>query len=190
MRARSGRRFQVAVALEEPDQPIWRRLEVRSDVTLAGLHRIIAAAFDRDEGDRHSYRTPYGEFGTDDGPDTEERPDGSVTLAQVAPGPGHRLVYSSGEEAWQHWLRVERVLDGPPAVPRCTDGERAAPPETCEGFSGYETLLEALAGLDAQNDEEREDSEVTLAEFGFEGGSFDPEYFDLWSVNHRLAGLN
>jgi hypothetical protein len=179
--------FQVTVALEEPDPTIWRRLEVRSDVTLIGLHRIIAAAFDRDENEEHSFRTSYGEFGSSDyGAGKEERHDVTVQLAQVAPGPGHRLGYYAGEQRWQYWLRVERVLDTPPDAPRCIDGGRAAPPDTCESYSDYEILLQALAGVDDEDEEEREEHEVTLAEYGCEGG-FDPEWFDIDEINRRLS---
>ena len=168
--------FRISVGLSEPDPPIWRRLEVGSNVTLARLHRIIAVAFDRDEDGEHDFRTGYGEFGTE----FADRPDDEVTLAQVAPGPGHRLGYHLAE--WEHWIRVESLIDFPVA-PRCVTGERAAPPDGCDSLSDYESMLEALQGP------EDEVHEGLLDEYGVRGG-FDPERFDAVFTSHRLARLS
>ncbi|SFJ10167.1 plasmid pRiA4b ORF-3 family protein [Amycolatopsis regifaucium] len=167
--------LRLAVALTESDRAIWRRLEVRSDVTLAGLHRILAATFDRDERQDHRFETAYGGFGTDIQGGEGDRSDDEVTLGQVVTAPGHRLVHEV--ENWRHWIRVEQRV-GLPAAPRCLDGERAAPPETCKGEQDYEMLLEALKSPDD------EDSEALLEEFG---AGFDPEWFDRVVINERLA---
>jgi hypothetical protein len=37
--------YQLKVTLVDSKPPIWRRLLVRSDITLAGLHDILPAAF-------------------------------------------------------------------------------------------------------------------------------------------------
>lgn len=168
--------YRLSVGLKDADPDIWRRLEVGSNVTLARLHRIIAVAFDRDEGEEHAFRTRYGEFGTGDA----DRPDEGVTLAQVAPGPGHRLDYEDAN--WEHWIRVESVIDFP-LVPRCVTGERAAPPDGCEDMFAYRSLLEALEDPDDEYHEE------LLEEYGLRGG-FDPEWFDAVFTSHRLARLS
>ncbi|WP_245192075.1 plasmid pRiA4b ORF-3 family protein [Amycolatopsis azurea] len=171
--------LRLAVALSEPDDAIWRRLEVRSDVTLAGLHRILAAAFDRDERWHHRFETAYGGFSVDAQSGEGDRLDDEVTLGQVVTSPGHRLVYET--EGWWHWIRVEKLV-GPPRTARCLDGERAAPPPECEDMSGYETLLEAL------RDPDDEENEELIEEFG--GRGFDPEWFDKEVVDERLARLS
>jgi len=165
--------MRIAVGVDELDPVIWRRLEVRSDVTLAGLHRILAVAFNREPGTDHSFRTGYGEFGAC------ERPPDEATLGQVAPGPGHRLSYEC--EGWCLWIRVENIT-AVPVAPRCLGGERAAPPEGCNGESAYETLLEALADPDDEYNEE------ILFDYGLEGG-FDPEWFVPAFVTEKLARL-
>ncbi|EME55583.1 ORF-3 family protein [Amycolatopsis decaplanina DSM 44594] len=169
----------LAVALSELDDAIWRRLEVRSDVTLDGLHRILAAAFDRDERRHHRFETAYGGFSADAQSCEGDRLDDEVTLGQVVTSPGHRLVYES--ESWRHWIRVER-LAALPEAPSCLDGERAAPPAECEDPSSYEMLLEAL------RDPDGEENEALLEELG--GHGFDPEWFDKEVVDERLARLN
>ncbi|WP_410649224.1 plasmid pRiA4b ORF-3 family protein [Amycolatopsis sp. cmx-4-54] len=171
--------FRLAVALSAPDDAIWRRLEVRSDVTLAGLHRILAAAFDHDERRHHRFETAYGGFSVDAQSGEGDRLDDEVTLGQVITSPGHRLVYEV--EYWKHWIRVERLV-AIPRAPSCLDGERAAPPAECEDERSYEMLLEAL------RDPDGEDNEALLEELG--GHGFDPEWFDKEVVDERLARLS
>ncbi|MER6670877.1 plasmid pRiA4b ORF-3 family protein [Amycolatopsis japonica] len=168
----------LAVALCEPDDAIWRRLEVRSDVTLAGLHRILAAAFDRGEGEYHRFETAYGGFSVDAQSCEGDRFDDEVTLGQVVTSPGHRLVYEA--ESWRHWIRVERLV-GLPEAPSCLGGERAAPPPECEDERSYEMLLEA------RRDPYDEDNEDLIEELG---AGFDPEWFDREVINERLARLS
>ncbi|OLZ56704.1 hypothetical protein BS329_01865 [Amycolatopsis coloradensis] len=166
----------LAVALSGPDRAIWRRVEVRSDVTLAGVHRILAAVFDRDERQYHRFETAYGVFSSDGQGGEGDRLDDQVLLGQVVTAPGHRLPYEA--ERWRHWIRVERVVDLP-ETPSCLDGERAAPPPECEDEHAYEMLLEALR--DPGDDE----NEGLLEELG--GYGFDPEWFDREGVNARLG---
>ncbi|WP_241832967.1 plasmid pRiA4b ORF-3 family protein [Amycolatopsis sp. CB00013] len=168
----------LAVGLAELDDAIWRRVEVRSDVALAGLHRILAAAFDRDEREYHRFETPYGGFSVDAQSCDGDRFDDEVTLGQVVTSPGHRLVYEA--ESWRHWIRVERLV-GLPDAPSCLGGERAAPPPECEDQGSYEMLLEAL------RDPYDEDNEELIEELG---AGFDPEWFDREVVNQRLARLS
>ncbi|WP_228688214.1 plasmid pRiA4b ORF-3 family protein [Amycolatopsis keratiniphila] len=171
--------LRLAVALSSPDDAIWRRLEVRSDVTLAGLHRILAAAFDRDERRQHRFETEYGSFSADAQSGEGERLDDEVELGQIATSPGHRLLYEV--EYWKHWIRVEQLVALPEA-PSCLDGERAAPPAECEDEQSYEMLLEA------RRDPYDEENEDLLEELG--GVGFDPEWFDREVVNERLARLS
>ncbi|WP_235783646.1 plasmid pRiA4b ORF-3 family protein [Amycolatopsis orientalis] len=171
--------LRLAVALAEPDDAIWRRLEVRSDVTLADLHRSLAAAFDRAEREYHRFETAYGGFGADILGGEGDRLDDEVTLGQVVTSPGHRFVYEA--ERWRHWLRVESLVALPEA-PRCLDGERAAPPADCDDERGYEMLLDAL------RDPDDEVNEGLIEELGGQG--FDPEWFDKEVVDERLARLS
>lgn len=171
--------LRLAVALAELDDAIWRRLEVRSDVTLAGLHRILAAAFDREEREYHRFQTAYGGFSVDAQSCEGDRFDDEVTLGQVITSPGQRLVYET--EGWRHWIRVERLVALPEAS-SCLDGERAAPPAECDDGQSYEMLLEAL------RDPGGEDNEELLEELG--GSGFDPAWFDREEANRRLARLS
>lgn len=78
---------------------------------------------------------------------------------------------------------VEKILapeESPADLPVCLAGARACPPEDCGGMPGYESFLEAL------RDPAHEEHDAMLA---WVGGSFDPEAFDLKSVNRLLQRM-
>jgi Plasmid pRiA4b ORF-3-like protein len=137
--------YQIKVGLRGAKPPIWRRLEVHADTSLADLHDIIQVAFGWEDCHMHVFETAYGPFGVADR-ELGHRAEGPVTLEQVASGSGDRLqyVYDFGDN-WAHDIVVEKVLDRQPVrYPRCTGGRRAAPPEDCGGIWGYAELVEVL----------------------------------------------
>ncbi|MFG1881311.1 plasmid pRiA4b ORF-3 family protein [Micromonospora sp. NPDC049102] len=138
--------YQIKVSLREAKPPIWRRLELPADTSLADLHHIIQVAFGWDDAHLHVFETPYGDFGVADR-ELGYRSEAPVTLEQVAPGVGDRLryTYDLGDN-WTHEIAVEKMLDRQPVeYPRCTGGRRAAPPEDCGGVWGYAELVEVLS---------------------------------------------
>ncbi len=64
--------------------------------------------------------------------------------------------------------------------PRCVKGKLACPPEDCGGVSGYYQLLETI------QDSHHPDYQDML---DWLGEGFDPEAFDLDSVNVQLRSL-
>ena len=73
-------------------------------------------------------------------------------------------------DGWRHNVILEGVLLSDPdqQYPRCTDGERACPPEDCGGAPGYCRLLDSLSG--SENVELEKPS-------NWLGQNFDPEEF-------------
>jgi hypothetical protein len=138
--------YQIKVGLRGTKPPIWRRLELPADTSLADLHHIIQVAFDWEDCHMHVFETAYGAFGVADR-ELGHRAESPVTLEQVAPGAGDRLqyTYDFGDD-WTHEIVVEKVLDRSPApYLRCTGGRRAAPPEDCGGIWGYAELIEVIS---------------------------------------------
>jgi len=64
--------------------------------------------------------------------------------------------------------------------PVCIKGRRACPPEDCGGTGGYTDLLRIIRN---PRDEQYERMMQWL------GGKFDPEYFDLDTVNRKLKRI-
>ena len=179
--------YQLKVGLRGTKPPIWRRLEVPADISLASLHVVIQVAFGWDDSHLHVFETPYGRFGA---ADTElgHRAEARATLEQVAPSVRSKVTYTYdfGDD-WEHDIVVEKVLarDQATSYPRCTSGRRAAPPEDCGGIWGYEALTEALADPDHPEHEER------LEWLGLDDAAeFDPAAFDAAAVTHALARLS
>ncbi|MPY96897.1 MAG: plasmid pRiA4b ORF-3 family protein [Actinophytocola sp.] len=176
--------YQIKVGLQGAKPPIWRRLEVPADVTLAKLHGMIQAAFDWDGGHMHVFETPYGDFGVSDR-ELDIRAETSATLEQVAPGAKSKIryVYDLGDN-WGHDILVEKELDRDASVkyPRCTGGRRAAPPDDCGGIWGYDVLVATLA------DPAHPDHGDMLEWMGLElGAEFDPAQFDVAEINRALS---
>ncbi len=188
-RKKSGRPapvYQLKVGLRGAKPPIWRRLEVPADVSLARLHMVIQAAFGWDDSHLHVFETPYGRFGIADA-DLGHRAEAPVTLEQVAPAAGGKLryVYDFGDD-WEHDIVVEKVLDRDPAAayPRCTGGRRAGPPEDCGGVWGYAELVEVMADPGHPEHQDR------LEWLGLDDAAgFTPDRFDAEAVSQALSAV-
>jgi hypothetical protein len=178
--------YQIKVGLRGAKPPIWRRLEMPADISLARLHTVIQVAFGWDDSHLHVFETPYGRFGTAD-PELGSRAEAPVTLEQVAPAVGRKLsyTYDFGDD-WVHDIVVEKVLDrgGRSAAVRCTGGRRAAPPEDCGGIWGYAELVEVLRDPGHPEHAER------LEWMGLDDAAdFEPSRFDADAVTRALAAV-
>lgn len=194
---------------------IWRRLLVRSDLTLFGLHRVIQIAFGWEDYHLDAFRVHGRRFGTQwTGKRHHLVEDGKIlrelTLADLSLRVRQRMMYEYDfGDFWEHEVRVE-AREQPSADkpwPVCTDGARAGPPEDIGGPGGYERLLERLDdvrfdqgnGLDDfldENDtsdgEEDDGEEWTPADrAGFDGPDdpllrYDPDSVDRRAINLAL----
>ena len=178
--------YQIKVTLEGSKPPIWRRLLVRSDITLGDLHTIIQAAMGWWDYHLHQFTVGETYFGVPH-PDfdsyMEMHDEEEVTLGQVAPREGLKVRYEYDfGDSWLHQVLVEKVLPPEPSqsYPVCIKGRRACPPEDVGGMWGYYDFLDAI------QDPEHEEHESYLE---WIGGEFDPEAFDLDEVNETLSDL-
>lgn len=153
--------YRVRVDLDNARPPIWRRLDLRSDLPLVVVHQALQATFGWE--DRHLFRFSLGGYAFD--PDSqvflcqydEENPEldgdedalaaSQVHLDEALQNPGDQLryVYDYGDN-WDLTLTLERIqtaLDEAPAAV-LVDGERAAPPEDCGGLTDAEDLAQVL----------------------------------------------
>jgi hypothetical protein len=178
--------YQIKVGLRGAKPPIWRRLQVSADISLARLHEVIQVAFGWEDSHLHVFETPYGRFGTADA-ELGHRAEAPVTLEQVAPGVNDKISYTYDfGDNWDHDILIEKVLDRDQKTtyPRCTGGRRAAPPEDCGGVWGYADLMEILS--DPANPEHRD----RLEWLGLDDATdFTPERFDAEAVTRALSAL-
>jgi hypothetical protein len=177
----------LKITLRHIRPPIWRRVRVASNMSLASLHHVIQVAMGWDDAHLHEFEVGdrrYGEPSDDDWPGAEPTySESNIQLGKlVEQGQrGFRYVYDFGD-GWEHDLVVERVLpiDPDQGYPVLVTGRRACPPEDCGGAFGYGRLLEALA--DPTNEEHRELTEWV-------GGAFEAAKLDLEAIKRAMAGM-
>jgi hypothetical protein len=186
-RAQAQSVYQLKITLKDCRPPIWRRVQGRSDTTLAQLHWVIQFSMGWTNSHLHSftiqgieYGVPMPEFDFDDMEVLDER---SVQLSTVIPGEKFKFsyLYDFGD-SWEHDILVEKVLEADPEIsyPICIKAQRACPPEDCGGVWGYRNFLEAIQDPDHPEHDE-------LLEWV--GGSFDPEDADFDEINPLLKRI-
>lgn len=175
--------YHLMVSLREIKPPIWRRVQVPGDITLAKLHRVFQIVMGWTNSHLHKFSIGGVDYAQPD-------PDGFLNFQSDRRARLNNVVrakqkfeyeYDFGD-SWKHDIVVEKTLQPEPGAfyPFCLGGERACPPEDCGGVWGYQEFLEAI-----MNPAHRE-HEAMLA---WVGGSFDPETFDLGAVNASLRRL-
>jgi len=184
LRISPSRIFQLKITLKDIRPPIWRRIQVSSDVSLAKLHRIIQEALGWYDSHLHQFIVGQTYYGVPSREDVSKVNDErKAHLNQILSSPGRRIVYEYDfGDGWEHEIVLEKILSPDPKTryPRCLDGARACPPEDCGGIYGYADFLEAIRD---PNHEEHEEMLEWI------GGEFNPEEFDLEAVNQSLKSV-
>ncbi len=191
--------YRVRVDLKGTKPPLWRRIEVPSDLFLDQVHEIIQAAFGWTNSHLHHFGSGPAHYGWQTEHylcpfEVEEGepgiPEEDVRLDEVLAEVGDKLFYDYdfGDD-WQHTLRLEAVLSRRPPGPRavCTAGRRDGPAEDCGGVYAYELIC-------AATDPDHPGHAGAAAEYERIFGDSLPEYmsptrFDIDHVNERLARL-
>jgi hypothetical protein len=174
--------YEMKVVLDGSTPAIWRRIRVASNVSLARLHRILQATMGWGSYHRHLFVVRGRYYGRPD-PEGEVYDERQFTLGQVVRRAGDRFTYEYDlGDGWIHEVLVERILPPEPGphTPVCVAGERACPPEDVGGLYGYYEFLDALQNAVFPGHERA---------LEWIGGSFDPDAFDLETVNRRLRQL-
>ncbi len=178
--------YQLKIRLLGTKPPVWRRVRVPGDLSLAELHHVIQIAMGWTDTHLHDFRVGDVRYGDpdqlSDGWLDDTRDERRARVAQVLPRAGDRLryTYDFGDD-WQHEVLVESVEPtlGPVAV-QCLAGRRAGPPDDCGGVWGYAELCSAAQNPDGPAAAEQLDSP---------GYRFDPAHFDREGVDERLRSL-
>ncbi|WP_343602434.1 plasmid pRiA4b ORF-3 family protein [Mycobacterium sp.] len=193
--------LRVRADLAGTKPPVWRRLELASDLFLNEVHEIMQAAFGWTDSHLHRFgsgpacysrETEYYlcPFSADEG--DEGVPEEEVRLDEVLVDVGDRLFYEYDfGDSWEHVIRLEAVLERDASAPRaiCTGGRRPGPAEDCGGIGGYALLV-------AATDPGHPDYAAARAEYAeMYGPDTDPQGwaptpFDIDAVNEALADLD
>ena len=164
---------------------IWRRFQIKNDMTLGKLHDVIQIVMGWTDSHLHDFEQGKKRYSKPD--PEEEMISGITSINEDDIGVGEVLkrekqtilyTYDFGDH-WQHEIVLESVTapDSKQFYPNCIEGARACPHEDCGGTWGYEGMLEALA------DPTHEEHESYLE---WTGGGYDADKFDLKGVNKVL----
>ena len=149
--------LRIRVDLDTSKPAIWRRLELRSNLTLDVVHQVLQAAFAWTDSHLHRFSLGGGPFDAhsqlflcpwdvEEG-DEDGEPAAQVRLDETLQEPGDVLqyVYDYGD-SWELTLRLEEVQQAGPDSPAAIvlDGRRAAPPDDCGGMTDADSLAEVL----------------------------------------------
>ncbi|HEU0042600.1 MAG TPA: plasmid pRiA4b ORF-3 family protein, partial [Jiangellaceae bacterium] len=186
--------YRIRADLQDADPPIWRLLELRSDLFLNEVHDIIQVAFGWTDSHLHGFASGGGFFDRDADRylcpfDVDEGevgvPEQQVRLDEVLVSVGDHLgyVYDYGDN-WMLTIVLEAVLpSGPDGLSAmCIDGSGAGPPDDSGGVFWHQQTFVAASDPDHPY---HDDAVERLAWFG---DGFDPEAFDASAVNADLAG--
>lgn len=179
-------RLRVLIELDEIEPPIWRRLEVAGDLSLAELHDVLQTAMGWTDSHLHNFlasrdrRVPpiLTDFDEEEGDEGLNERD--VRLDQVLQEVGDEFYYAYDfGDGWEHSIRLEEVVAYDDSLPRVRllAGGRACPPEDCGGAGGYADLVDALThGPRTADQRER----LAWA------GDWDPEAFSVEETEKAL----
>jgi hypothetical protein len=193
---------------------IWRRLLVRSDMSLATLHATLQIVFAWSDAHLHGFCIHGKEYGSMrlGGPSFDGDPR-QVPFSTLRLHRGERFTYVYNFiDCWACALRLEAIvpLDPRRIYPVCTGGKRADPPEDCGGAWVYlqridrhhvpleamTVVARALDRLLAADDQTTMRQVIGDAET-FRGAvaqldayrQFQPEHFARRNVNAQLCAL-
>ena len=178
--------YQIKVTLRDSSPPIWRRLLLRSDTTLAQFHDILQVAMGWGNSHLHQFIVRGEYYGPRElsmgwGPPVKD--ENKVKLSRIVAGEKSKFDYDYDMgDSWTHTILVEKVLpvEEGKQYPICIKGKCACPPEDIGGIWGYYGFLEAIQ--DPKHPEHNDMVEWV-------GDEFDPAAFDIDAVNARLKKI-
>lgn len=192
--------YRVRVDLTGTKPPLWRRLELASDLYLDAVHEVLQAAFGWTDSHLHRFgRGPQHHsrdtefylcpFEVDDG--ETGVPEEDVRLDEVLVEAGDKVFYTYdyGDD-WEHTIKLESVRPRDDSAPRatCTGGRRDGPPEDCGGVPGYELVA---AATDPAHPQHAEAVAVFARTYGDDitPANLPPTPFDVEEINDVLGDL-
>lgn len=193
--------LRLHVQLREAFPPVWRRIEVASDLGLDDLHDVLQVCLgwqdyhlyrfttrpEHDPGVAFACAADLAEAFEGD----EDLPTWDVRVDELLAEPGERLYYQYDYgDNWWLTLELEDVDNRvPPGRAVLVEGAGAGPPEDCGGVGGYRTIVAAA-------DPSHPDNRQALADVeAWWGREVAPDEiglvpFDLPTVAGRLQAMD
>ena len=203
----AARILELRLFLHGVRPPIWRRVLVPTEASVADLHEIIQIAMNWQNAHLHRFHIRGRDYGVHYHGGIAFADDArAVRLGDLGLRSRDRFVYEYDlGDPWEHRIQLERRVPAEPRkrYPQCTDGQRAGPPEDCGGVRAFMELRKTLAthaafvkrvGGRGDGEAERswsdEDWDVLYSRreqhLIRQYGGFDPDRFRRGEVNRAL----
>ncbi|MBF9014896.1 MULTISPECIES: plasmid pRiA4b ORF-3 family protein [unclassified Oceanispirochaeta] len=177
----------LKVSLPDLSRPVWRRIKVSGQITLAQFHLVLQKTMGWWDLYGHQFEQAGRFWGKDDDEKKEIEDEGGCLVQTLLEEEDDLLhYYYDLPEGWHHKIYVESVSETAATAPEtrgfileCLDGAGACPPEDCGGPEGFRMLLASLKD-DASSD--------LKADFAWVG-DFNPDVFSVIEVNKELKTL-
>lgn len=194
--------LRLYVQLEGSFPPVWRRIEIASDLGLDELHDVLQVVFgwedyhlhrfttgsERDAGTAFACTADLAEAFEDD----PSLPTWDVRVDELLGAAGEQLHYQYDYgDNWCVSLEVEDTIEGsvPAGRAMLLEGAGAGPPEDCGGLHGYRLLV---AAADPAHPEHRQALTEVATWWGQEVAPDELGLvpFDVTALTDRLQGLD
>lgn len=167
--------YQFKVGLKGAKPPIWRRIQVPGNSSLAQFHEIIQICMGWTNSHLHMFMIDQDTYCPPSDDDsyltTPPKDEAKFTLHSLSKKmqSGFVYVYDFGDD-WLHQVSIEKTIahEEGASYPVLMTGRRSCPPEDSGGIFGYMNMLEVLKS--PQEDEYEELTEWL-------GEDFDPAEF-------------
>ncbi len=131
--------YQLKVTLEGIRPPIWRRIQVRGDITLHKLHEILQVVMGWEGYHLHQFivgEESYSEISKENDIFADEfKNEKRAKLNEIAPVENFKFIYEYDfGDSWYHDILVEKILQPEEDLkhPICLKGSVPAPRRTVE----------------------------------------------------------
>ena len=176
--------YQLKVTLMDSRPPIWRRVEIESDVTLDLLHHTLQVVMGWTNSHMHGFRLPQrAQPGMRQRlAPVESADEKATTLGDLLRRPNDWCIYDYDfGDGWEHQLRLEKVVarQAGARYPMVLAGRGACPPEDVGGLPGYYHFLKVMNHPGHPKHEDMRE---------WAGGSFDPTAFNACEINRVFHG--
>lgn len=190
------RKFIFKIILKDTKPLIWRKFEVRDNISFYKFHEVIQIIMGWGNYQFFKFESPDCII---DGENYEEYDEKkllnsrSMKIKDYFTYIGNKIEYIYDfSDYWEHDIILENILESKDLHTICLEGKRACPPEDCGGTIEFEDCLIAYKlkkeGKKALNNGILMDEIYleNLKEISEWIGDWDPESFDINSVNNLL----
>lgn len=184
-----AKKLRLKIVLEESEPPIWRTLEIPSNIRLESFARVVEKAMGWEGYHLHQFKKGKVCYMREEDMDDnflsyfEMIDSNSLSLGELLGRKGASIKYEYDfGDGWMHKISVESredYKDTEIPLVLLLDGANACPPEDCGGIYGYYSMLEVLKTR-PRSKEAREYKEWL-------GRKFDPAFFDIEKVKEELV---